>query len=219
MAQSIKLGLLADIHGDAQGFFRALRIFEREQVQQILCAGDVVDRGPDADRVVALLQRLQVPCVAGNHEHSVLAMQARWRAAKRVERLRQLGRIVSDDTVAWMQALPATYRTTLAATRILLAHGSPWHDIDTLWPHKTAWFARLHAEFAASTDVIIVGHTHMPMCVRYASLHIVNPGSVYGVTMRDSHTCATLTLPARTLTVFDLHTAAPITYEQVALPT
>jgi hypothetical protein len=32
------------------------------------------------------------------------------------------------------------------------------------------------------------------------SLQILNPGSVYGVTARDSHTCATLTLPARDYT-------------------
>jgi hypothetical protein len=37
-----------------------------------------------------------------------------------------------------------------------------------------------------------------------------HPGSVYGVTARDSHTCATLTLPGREYRIFDLRSGEVI---------
>lgn len=42
------------------------------------------------------------------------------------------------------------------------------------------------------------------------ALQILNPGSVYGVTGRDSATCATLILPTRAYRVFDLRSGKPI---------
>ena len=57
---AMKIGLIADIHGDLAGFRAALRLLEDKGVEHILCAGDIVDRGPDADTVVQLLQEHNV---------------------------------------------------------------------------------------------------------------------------------------------------------------
>jgi predicted phosphodiesterase len=65
-------------------------------------------------------------------------------------------------------------------------------------------FERLAAAHRGDTDTIILGHTHQPMHVRVGPLQILNPGSVYGVTSRDSHSCATLPLPTRDYRVFEL---------------
>lgn len=75
---------------------------------------------------------------------------------------------------------------------------------------RQATFERLAAVAQGVADTIILGHTHRPMHVRVGPLQILNPGSVYGVTARDSHTCATLTLPDRAYQVFDLRTGAPL---------
>jgi hypothetical protein len=45
------------------------------------------------------------------------------------------------------------------------------------------------------------------------TLQILNPGSIYGVTIRDSHTCAILKLPACDFTVYDVQSG-----EAIALP-
>ena len=47
----MKIGLLADIHGDLPGFQTALRLFDQHNTGQIICAGDIVDRGPNADTI------------------------------------------------------------------------------------------------------------------------------------------------------------------------
>src|SRR5688500_1059309 len=104
------LGLVADIHGDLDGLRRALAIFARERVGHLICAGDIVDRGADADAVVPILERLGATCVKGNHEHTVLRSQERWRASPRAEELARVGRVVSDATVAYIAARPDTAR-------------------------------------------------------------------------------------------------------------
>ena len=88
-----RIGLVADIHGDAAGFFRAMRIFEREGVASVLCAGDIVDRGSSADLIVRAMRGAAIPAVKGNHEHTVIQFQDRWRAHARAGKLVRVGRV------------------------------------------------------------------------------------------------------------------------------
>ncbi|NTW00770.1 MAG: metallophosphoesterase family protein [Oscillochloris sp.] len=211
MSLPVVLGIVSDLHGDIDGFTRALEIFVREQVSHVICAGDLVDRGADADRIAYLLRQLQATCVKGNHEHTIARSQERWRASGRTAQLAQVGRIINDETLAYITELPDTARRTFAGMRLLVAHGAPWSDIASVFPNsRQATFERLVTGFQETTDTIILGHTHRPMHVRIGSLQILNPGSVYGVTARDSHTCATLTVPTQAYQVFDLRSGAPI---------
>jgi hypothetical protein len=106
----MKIGLIADIHGDLAGFNAALSICEREQVDLMLCAGDIVERGSDADEIVRLIRQYDIGCIKGNHEHSVIRNQSRWRDTERPERMAQIGRIISDETIAYSESLPGMER-------------------------------------------------------------------------------------------------------------
>ncbi len=207
----MKLGLVADLHGDLHGFEAALAIFEARGVERILCAGDIVDRGPDADRIAALLIEHGALCVKGNHEHSVLGQQARWRAGERRDRLAGLGRVIGDDTATFIEALPDTRSLTCEGVHLLMAHGIPWSDMLGVFPNsRPALFHLLAERVGGEADILILGHTHQPMDARVGALRVINPGSVYGVTIRDSHTCAVLDLPGGALTVFSLRDRQPI---------
>ena len=205
----LQLGVIAAIHGDLNGFLRAIRLFAREQVSHILCAGDIVDRGSAADRIVTLLQMLPATCIRGNHEYTMLRSLPRWRASARAEQLARVGRIITDDTLAFIERLPATAQLSIAGVRVLLAHGTPWSDVADVFPDsQQSRFTRLREQYGSTSDVIVLGHTHRPMHVRCGGLHILNPGSVYGVTGRDSQSCGILTLPECRFRVFDLVSGA-----------
>lgn len=210
------LGLVADIHGDLAGLKRALAIFARERVGHLICAGDIVDRGADADAIVPILERLRATCVKGNHEHTVLRSQERRRVSPRAEELARVGRVVSDATVAYITALPDTARLTLGSVRLLVAHGAPWSDIASVFPDsRQSTFDQLRERYAADTDVIVLGHTHRPMHVELDGLHILNPGSVYGVTARDSATCGTFDLESRSFHVFALRSGTTLAVPRI----
>lgn len=202
-----KIGILGDIHGDYSNFIRALTLFEEAQVTHILCTGDIVDRGADADLIIQFIKIRDIVCVAGNHEHTIIKNQVRWRESANPQRLQNLGRIVNDETLDFLATLPDSLSLTIAHQRILLAHGTPWSDVMTVFPDsRQSTFERLLSEYGTDYDILILGHTHQPMHAMIEHLHIFNAGSIYGITGRDSHTCAILSLPDYEFTVYDVET-------------
>jgi len=205
------VGILADIHGDLEGFRNALVIFEQHGVKRILCAGDVVDRGSSADEIVHIIQEMGIICIAGNHDRTVVTNQARWRAKDNAERLREVGRIVSDETIEFLKTLPDFDHITIAGKRILIAHGVPWSDVIGVFPDsRQSTFDRIYREYGEDYDIILLGHTHHPIHAQIDALTILNPGSIYGVTIRDSHTCAILKLPSLDFDLYDVHSGEQI---------
>lgn len=209
-----KIGIIADLHGDYSSFLKALDIFDTEGISHILCAGDIVDRGSDADKIIEVIQERDIVCIAGNHDRTVAVNQERWRQHKNPQRMKQLGRIVSDETITFLENLPDTAEMTIADKHILIAHGTPWSDVMTVFPDsRQSTFDRIYRDYANDYDLIILGHTHHPMHAVIDKLHILNPGSVYDVTIRDSNTCAILSLPDCIFTLYDVKTANPTELE------
>lgn len=187
---------------------------DRAGVSQILCAGDIVDRGPEADEMVKIIRERNIPCVKGNHDHTVLENQAKWRSTTKPDRLRELGRIISDETAEFLRDLPENLRLEIAGLRVIMGHGTPWSDVLGIFPETRQGIINSVVErYGADTDVMILGHTHEPMKMRAGNLWLFNPGSIYGITIRDSHTCAILALPEFEFTVFDVRTGDPVNIE------
>ncbi|MEO1288985.1 MAG: metallophosphoesterase family protein [Chloroflexota bacterium] len=209
--ETSKIGIIADIHGDYDSFQKALSIFDAQNVQNVVCVGDIVDRGSDADKIIKVLQQRQILCIAGNHDRTVVANQDRWRQHPNQQRMRELGRVVSDTTIDFLIDLPDTMPLNLANKKILIAHGTPWSDVLGVFPDsRQGSFDRIYRDYSAEYDVIILGHTHHPMHAMIQNLHIINSGSVYSVTSRDSNTCAIFDLDALSLIVYDIQSAQPI---------
>jgi predicted phosphodiesterase len=55
-------------------------------------------------------------------------------------------------------------------------------------------------------DIVLLGHTHIPMEAVFRGIHVYNPGSVCRRKTRDSHTCAVLSLPDKSFEVYDIGT-------------
>jgi putative phosphoesterase len=194
----MKLGLISDIHAQAWALTRALDVLEREGAERVVCLGDSVRKGPDGDAVVALLRSHAIPTIQGNHDHEAVREH-------REDGERQL----QAESVEWLAGLPLVREYTWAGVRVTLAHGSP-HKVDTyVFPDDIPKpFKRAIRTLEA--DVLLLGHTHVPMVVRFGSLWIVNPGSVSGNRTRDSFTCATLDLPSCQARFFELTDGAEL---------
>jgi predicted phosphodiesterase len=103
---------------------------------------------------------------------------------------------------------------------LLVAHGTPYSDITGVFTNsREALFRRLDREYGDDADVMILGHTHTPLNARTSRLRILNAGAVYGVTMRDSHTCGVLHLPTLAFYVYDLRTGDPVNVSTVIINT
>lgn len=188
----MRLGLISDLHADAAALGRALDTLERRGADRVVCMGDIVEKGDDGDRVVEALQWNAVAAVRGNHDEAAVACARD-----------EGGGGLRDDTVAWLDALPATRAWQWDGARVSIAHGSPWRVDEYVFEDAVPKKMR-RALRSFECDVLVLGHTHRPMVVRVGALWIVNPGSVACGRTRDSHTCAIVELPSCEVRFYDL---------------
>ncbi|MBZ0282358.1 MAG: metallophosphatase family protein [Anaerolineae bacterium] len=197
----MNIGLISDVHADLPALKLALDMLQRQGVDQIICAGDLVDKGLDGDAVVSLLRERQIPCVLGNHdekaENTNYWIKQQYGSSH--------ARILTDDTIAFLSKLPLTQRFEWAGINVMLAHGRPWSNDEYLYAHSDKDTLRTVVRYAKA-EIVILGHTHEPMQVKVGTAWVLNPGSVCSYDAGGSHTFATLSLPNCTFRVFDLKT-------------
>jgi putative phosphoesterase len=185
----MKIGIVSDIHGDFDALETVLnRLDQHHQVDQILCAGDLVGRGPDPDRVVSLIRQRGIPTVRGNHDEWFYGL--------------------SSENSAYLKALPVDWVGTYAGRRVFMCHGKPGNNMWGLYRDHISDTLLNMMLVSLSADVLISGHTHVPFYARVARGCVVNPGSVYVVdTMRaSSHTYGVLRLPDLAFELYDVTT-------------
>ncbi len=206
--QATRIGLIADIHANLSPLHRALEIFRQHNVSQVLCAGDLVEKGAEGDAVVELIRAASILCVMGNHDFDVIGNQAWLRENSDLSHPALSGVVLKEETLRFLKHLPRSLTFDWNGRRLFLAHGAPWstneYIFPTSYPHV---FERLVRE--AQADVVILGHTHVPMCVQVGSTLILNPGAVCGNRNLEA-TCAVLTLPALDFRIYSLETGSVI---------
>ena len=167
----MKLGVISDIHGDPEALALTLGHLAALGAQRVVCAGDLVGYGPDPDRVVALLAERGVESVRGNHD--------RWALQRGPGVADEFGGgTPADQTLNVLRTLP-TNRLVAGAGRVgVIVHGSPRSDMEyvTRESHPSYILRRMLRTLGA--DLLVVGHTHAPMCFRCERGLVVNPGSV-----------------------------------------
>lgn len=188
----MKIGVIADIHGDYAALQIALeRLDHFHHVDDILCAGDLVGRGPDQDKVVRLIRQRAIPSVKGNHDE--------WASG------------LSAEDAHFLENLPVNWERQYGSVRVFMCHGKPGNNIWGLYrDHISNTLLNMMLQ-SLHADVLIVGHTHVPMFIRVAEGCVINPGSLYTFSSQrvTSHTYGVLSLPDMQFDLFDL-TVDPI---------
>lgn len=196
----MNIGIIADIHADLHALKIALDIMSGQGADTVLCAGDLVEKGPHSDKVVELLRAHEIPCVMGNHDYTARANHT-WRLEN--PELADRHRYVSLETLSYLKDLPQTLDLSLDGKKLHVAHGTPWSMDTYVYAHSSRHVFKRVA-LVGNADVVILGHTHEPMVAKFRERWIVNPGSVCGTHTHGSRTCAVLSLPSCNLKVFDL---------------
>jgi putative phosphoesterase len=177
---NMQLGLISDIHGDMKALERAITLLKiQHRVDLIWCAGDLVGRGNQPDEVVSEMIQRRIPTVMGNHDEMVLLPQ-------QIDNQRRmlLGQLLGyrPQTLSFLTTLPRTYRAHFSGRVVVMVHGTPRSNAEgvSLNPAQNtqsmAWLERIGA------DILITGHTHVPMMLRNERGLLVNPGSLFNPT-------------------------------------
>jgi len=195
----MKIGVLSDVHGDYKALNTALdRLDNYHQVDHIVCAGDLVGRGPEEDLVVQIIRERQIPTVRGNHDEWFYDL--------------------SDANTKYLKSLPLDLRLSYEGVELFMCHGKPGSNMWGLYrDHISATLLSMMLD-SLKTDVLITGHTHVPMYIRVEQGIVLNPGSIYTFksARATSHTYGVLHLPSLQFDLFDLtqEVVEPVHVEQ-----
>ncbi|MBL8130742.1 MAG: YfcE family phosphodiesterase [Anaerolineae bacterium] len=183
----MNVGVISDIHGDFQALVTALnRLDHVHKVDQILCAGDLVGRGPLPDEAVTVIRERSIPTVRGNHD--------------------ELSYALSPENRAYLRNLPLDWRGKLNDSSVYMCHGKPGNNLWGLYrDHISDTLLDMMLK-SLNVEVLITGHTHVPLYARVAHGCVINPGSLYTFSnsRSTSHSYGVLHLPEMTFEVFDI---------------
>ncbi|MCA9055065.1 MAG: metallophosphoesterase family protein [Planctomycetaceae bacterium] len=167
--------VLADIHSN----WAALAAI-REEFDQCLVIGDLVDYGTDPVPCIDWVRQHATCAVRGNHDHAV-AQHIAPRNGGGFRRLAAATRplhwdVLDPSRLRYLARLPVIERCEIDGLRVMLVHATPRDPLDEyLGNDPDAWSERI-AEVDA--DLICVGHTHQPYLLEVDGRRVLNPGSV-----------------------------------------
>lgn len=170
----LRIAVLADPHGNLPALESVLAEAERLDAASILVAGDLVGYGPQPNEIVSLAMESGSETIRGNHDASAItgncsrmnplaALAARWT----YEELR-------DESREYLAGLGTSSIRSIVNRKIGMFHGSP-EDPDEYVLDETRALELLER---SDCDIVICGHTHVPMIVRSEEKLFLNPGSV-----------------------------------------
>jgi putative phosphoesterase len=157
-----KVGCISDVHADLHALRDALGWMAELGCSRIVCAGDLVDYGAFPDETLELLRSEGIACIRGNHD--------RW--ALRDGQL-------SPASAAFLASLPVQLALVVDGVRVVLWHARPDSDMDGIYAGELIDLVKIGLLDTAEADVLVVGHTHVPMVVDVGERGlIVNPGAL-----------------------------------------
>jgi putative phosphoesterase len=175
----VRVGLISDIHGNRLALDAVLADLEREEVDQIVCLGDVAV-GPQPAEALARVRDLGCPCVMGNWDAAFLGEMPEPKD-KVGMRLVEIGEwwadLLSPADRKFMESFQPTIELQLNGHSAICFHGSP-HSYDD-WIFATTSDDELRPMLDGfEQPVLIGGHTHLQLIRRFEEQMLINPGSV-----------------------------------------
>ena len=180
----MRIAVLSDVHGNIPALEATFQEIEKDEVDGIIVAGDMV-AGPNPVEVLTRLRELGAWMIRGNNENYILCFAsgdapAWWYKAHQWSFMHWNYRQMDEDALKFMKDLPEQRTVHIPGTSpIRIVHGSPRNISELVYPDKDMAPLQIALEMVPE-PVLIFGHTHEPWKVRENGRLAINPGSVCG---------------------------------------
>lgn len=173
----MRIAVIADIHGNIDALEAVLEDVAKQDVDQIVVAGDIVIGAPHSLECWGKIQSLHCPVIRGNHERYLFDFDSAhapvdWKT-ERYAPIHQAYQQFSKETINAMQKLPAH----VVVDDLLIVHASYRNDVDAV-VEKSAE-EELEEMFAPSLEPFIIrAHNHVWFECAWNSRELFSIGSV-----------------------------------------
>ncbi len=181
----MKIAVASDIHGNVLALEAVLADLERQGgADRIIVTGDMVAYGPAPNEVFAILRKLphahflrgntdryllekNYPSTGGDEWKDKLLLSFRWTAEH-----------MDAEVLHFLDTLPLSLSIREGNWRLLAVHASPRSDEEGLTASTGDDDLDSMGIDPAIVDVLVCGHTHVPLDRTFKGVRVVNVGSV-----------------------------------------
>jgi len=167
----MRLGVISDAHGNDEGLGLCLKYLRDKKCDKLIFLGDAVgyfSRGAECCR---MLEQAGAVCLMGNHEAMVRGDLPVPNEKEDILRLPPSWSSLPEKWRKQVEANGPRLELALSGRRILCVHGSPDKPLTEYLRREVA--ARIYFD----TDILLLGHTHVPFVETAGHGVAINPGS------------------------------------------
>jgi putative phosphoesterase len=174
----MRILIISDVHGN----WDALRAVLGVPHDAIMFLGDAVHFGPQPHECIQALRERATWSVCGNHDHgAAFDVDCRafgaWQSWDEATRAYTAEQLTADD-LGHLRRLPIIQKVAVDETTFSLVHAAPTDPLYRYLPPEAPDDELIPELTLADADIMLVGHTHVPMKRQLRQRVIVNPGSV-----------------------------------------
>jgi putative phosphoesterase len=176
-ARIMKLVLISDIHSNYDALSAASK--DMHDYDFLVCLGDLVGYGPQPNEVVQEIRQMNPQIIiAGNHDYATVTGDTSNFVAHASRAIEWTRRRLTPQNCSYLSRLPHHSTWSVDDFTIACFHGSPRDPLNEyVYPGvPDSVYQALIEE--TSANILILGHTHMPLYVSTASGTLINPGSI-----------------------------------------
>lgn len=171
----VKIVIISDVHGN----FDALSALP-EQYDELWVLGDLVNYGPEPKEVVDFVIGKAILIVRGNHDQSIGYGDDPRCSPRFRDMAEATGRftrnVLTPEQKLHLRSFPLRSGAVRSQTRFFLCHATP---TDPLYEYRGEDSDRWAKEMKmVKSDIVLVGHTHIPYIKKIDGQLVVNPGSL-----------------------------------------
>lgn len=195
----MKLAVFSDIHSNIEALDRVLEKISLENVDGIICCGDIVGYGPEPNECIEKIKRLKdLKIVAGNHDRAVAGLfDVNWFNDNAKTAILWTVSRITEKNKDFLKDLPEK----IVEENFTAVHGSPGEPISEYLIKPSDMQENLKF---FETQMCFIGHSHYPFVytneknitklqenepIKIVSKSIINPGSVGQPRDGDNRAC------------------------------
>lgn len=181
----MRVALIADIHGNYPALQAVLRDIEEQQADRIIVLGDLVFKGPQPEKCVEAIRKLNTTVIRGNIDELVGSGQIQPGFAKSsqheaaiLEEMAWTRARLTEEQLTYLSELPFMHEQQLTSElKLRCVHANPQNILDNILPDASEEeMARMFADTDA--QITVYAHIHQPYIRHLSGKVLVNTGSV-----------------------------------------
>ena len=184
----MKIGIISDIHGNVKAFEVVLQELEKQNIEKIICLGDLVGGAPNSEEVVqkAIELKDKLIIVRGNRERYIIEGMPKVVHDEKIEvskeqheRFNWLKNSLSDSSKEYIHALPKELTYETEGKKIYICHYPMRKDGNFRKHVKDATSEENEVMFVGiDADIYLYGHTHKEIFNKINNKMYINPGAL-----------------------------------------